>query len=96
MCFALYVASPTQILMLCKELQQVLQPYRAVLQEALQDKRGAPSGLLRLVLGKEEAERQLIQPSIETKGDVPLLPEHRHFMLPLIIRLLLSKTQLKM
>lgn len=85
-----------QILLLCKELQPVLQPYLSVLKEALQDKGGAPSGLLRLILGKDGAERQLVQPSAETQDDILLVPEHRAFMLPLIVRLLISKTQVKM
>lgn len=82
--------------MLCRELQQVVKPYFSVLEEALKDKGGAPSGLLRLVLGKDEAERQVVHPSPESKQDVVLLPEHRAFMLPLIVRLLISKTQVKM
>lgn len=82
--------------MLSRELQPLLRPYMSVLNEALQDKRGAPPALLRLVLGKEEAEQLLLQPSADTKDSTVLLPEHRGFILPLVIRLLLSKTQAKM
>lgn len=82
--------------MLCRELQQVVRPYFPVLEEALKTKGGAPSGLLRLVLGKAEAEHHLLQPSAETKENVVLLNEHRSFMLPLIVRLLISKIQTRM
>ncbi|CDJ45991.1 hypothetical protein, conserved [Eimeria brunetti] len=85
-----------QTLMLCRELQHVVKPYYLVLEEALKDKGGAPSGLLRLVLGREEAERQLLDQPADAKQDVVLLPQHRAFMLPLIIRLLITKTQVKM
>ncbi|KAL8442525.1 hypothetical protein Emag_006398 [Eimeria magna] len=95
-----------KVLLLCRELQPVLRPYVAVLEEALQAKGGAPAALLRLVVGKEDAEQQLLLPATtaavaaaggSSKDDaVLLLPEHRAFVLPLIVRLLLSKTQMKM
>ncbi|KAL8453113.1 hypothetical protein Emed_000983 [Eimeria media] len=91
-----------KVLLLCRELQPVLRPYVPVLEEALQAKGGAPAALLRLVVGKEEAEQQLLLPATAAAGGsskddaVLLLPEHRTFVLPLIVRLLLSKTQTKM
>ncbi|KAL8433548.1 hypothetical protein ACSSS7_003839 [Eimeria intestinalis] len=96
-----------KVLLLCRELQPVLRSYVPVLEEALQAKGGAPAALLRLVVGKEEAEGHLLLPATaeataataggsSKDGAVLLLPEHRAFVLPLIVRVLLSKTQVKM
>ena len=92
--------------MLSRELQPLLRPYASILDEALKDKRGTPPALLRLVIGKEEAAQELLQQlhltgdssssSSSSRDSTVLLPQHRAFVLPIIIRLLLSKTQTKM
>lgn len=92
------------MLLLCKELQPSLLPYASVLEEALKDKRGTSPALLSLLLGKEDAETEIVSGRVElstarsktAQHQIVLLPEHRPLVVPLVVRLLLAKSHARM